>query len=169
MPVLTTVRHSGSHTALGILEQHFTRHYPTETRQAARIVWFGHTETDKLPLLRQRATEDGPLIATMRHPLDVANSWRRRGLPLDGWFFQMWVNLFSLVDAFDGLWLPMDTPDRDDYLERISEALGVDFETDWTRAGVFYGERSCDGGLSLEEARDWFRGRDEFRQFGYAL
>jgi len=89
----------------------------------------------------------------MRNPMDVARSWLKRGMVLDDWFRNMWTNLFALHDEFDGLWLPVDTPDRDMRLLAVSRRLGVPLHTDWTPQNV--SDRECVA--ELDECRAFFR------------
>ena len=151
--LLTTVRHTGTNTALDI----FRNYERKDIRQVdTGGFWFCHCERGNMEVLRQRLA-DRILISTMRNPMDVARSWIKRGTVLDEWFRNMWVNLFALHDEFNGLWLPVDTPDRDMRLQVISERLGIPLHTDWTPLNVSDKTRSVTGGMSLDECREFYR------------
>ena len=143
MPVLATVRNTGTHTAHHLL-RHFKLHFLTEDIQADRRLWFGHAETENLPRFAEKRAVDGPMILTMRHPLLVADSWRRRGRKVGEDFKAMWRNLFSLQGE-DTYWLPIDTPDRDRRLEALSTRLGVDLDDDWPVHGHYEGDLGANG------------------------
>lgn len=169
--LLATVRHSGSHTALNILEQHFHRHYLSEGfRRDVGItkppLWFGHSEPENMAVIHQRMTEAKTLVLTMRNPMAIAVSWIHRGMPLDKWFKDMWHNLFKLQAEYNGLWLPVDTPDRDIRLGAISERLGVDIKTDWTHKGVTTHAQEWKSGMTLEEVGQFYKTLN-FSQFDY--
>lgn len=74
---------------------------------------------------------DYPLFLPMRHPKRVAESWIKRGWAIDSMFFAEWYNLFWLHEKYDGHWLPIDTPDRDERLYEAGKIAGVELTTDW--------------------------------------
>jgi len=74
---------------------------------------------------------DYPLFLPMRHPRKVAQSWIKRGWPINNLFFAEWYNLFWLHEKYDGHWLPIDTHDREERLYEASEIIGVELTTDW--------------------------------------
>ena len=89
-----------------------------------------HCEPIHMGWLENRAS-DHPLFLPMRHPRKVAESWIKRGWAINNVFFAEWYNLFWLKEHYDGHWLPIDTPDRDDYLQKASEIVGRELTTDW--------------------------------------
>ena len=169
--LLVTVRHSGSHSALYILEQAYHRHAMTEDhRKDVGItqppLWFCHSEPENMGVIAKRMAECSLLISTMRNPMDVAISWIHRGIPLNQWFRDLWTNLFSLQAAHKGLWLPVDTPDRDMRLNAISERLGVELKTDWAHKGVTTHSQAWKSGMTLDEVAEFYKTLP-FEQFGY--
>jgi hypothetical protein len=169
--LLATVRHSGSHTALNILEQHFRRHYLSEGfRRDVGItkppLWFGHSEPENMGIISKRMLEAKTLVLTMRDPMAIATSWIHRGMPLNQWFRDMWTNLFALQERYEGLWLPVDTLDRDMRLQAISVALGVDIKTDWAHKGVTTHSQTYKSGMTLEEVAEFYKTLP-LEQFGY--
>lgn len=172
--VLATQRHSGTHSCLGILLEHFARHSLTENKRTdtdakgAPALWFSHSEPEKIALLRQRCRESEVVICAMRDPMDVYYSWLRRGKTVGKWFCQLWENLFAIHDENESYWMPVDTPDRDEYLARISERIGVNIETDWKRRGAFKSPAVARVGQNMTETqvRAFYRSLP-FEQFGY--
>jgi len=79
----------------------------------------------------EHKARDYPLFLPMRHPFDVAKSWIKRGWPINHLFFAEWHNLFWLQEKYDGHWLPIDTPDRDEYLQAAGKISGLELTTDW--------------------------------------
>lgn len=165
MPVLATVRNTGSNFALSILEQHYTRHYMREDLHGDPV-WFSHTEAMWMPLIRERCSAYPPLILTMRDPMKVAKSWIKRGKAMDHGFRDMWTNLFRLAGDYESFWLPVDTKDRDERLRAIGDRLGKELVTDWEPVCSTGNDYQYREGMTLDECRDFFRGFD-FAQFGY--
>ena len=169
MTVLATVRNTGSHTCHNILAPLGEMHYLTED-QRGPCFWFGHTEATNIPRITKKVEVDGPLILSMRNPRDVCESWIRRSKPLDKTFKQMWSALFNLKSSIvDSYWLPVDTEDRDEYLDEIEYRLDTQLNRDWTPKGVFTAQNyEWSGGMTMDEAVDWLR-QFPFEQFGYDL
>ena len=169
--LLCTVRHSGTTSALSILEQQFLRHAMAEKHRrdvgvTLPPLWFCHSEPAKMAIIQKRMAESSLLISTMRNPMDVAVSWIHRGMPLNQWFRDLWTNVFKLQAEHNGLWLPVDTPDRELRLKAISERLEVDLKTDWAHKGVTTHSQQWKSGMTLDEVRDFYKTLP-FEQFGY--
>lgn len=153
--ILVSVRNTGTHFWAAVLEEHFERHYLTEDLRSDPL-WLSHTETDKMGAIRAKAA-DYPLFLPMRHPMDVARSWMRRGKGMDHWFRAMWRNLFELKAGFeDSYWLPIDTTDREGYLDAARERLRAPLATDWVPRGVTGNDYPYRGGMTLLEAQEFF-------------
>lgn len=169
MTVLATVRNTGTQFTAALLEQHLVRHNGLYEPPEGGDLWISHTETDKMHRIREKCEQDGPLILTMRHPVNVAQSWIKRGKQISGWFCEMWENLFSLKAEFeDSFWLPIDTEDRDHRLALIGERLGISLDTDWTPKGVTGNNWPYIEGMTVTEAAAYLRTLP-FEQFGYVI
>ncbi len=164
--ILATVRNTGSNSALSIFEPHYTRHNGLYEPPTGNDLWFSHTETSNLPQIQFKASVDGPLVLTMRNPLEVARSWIKRRKTLDREFTEMWRNLFALSKHPDAFWLPVDTEDRDEYLAKISERSGKVFRTGWERKGVTGNDWPWESGPRPDEMIPFFETLP-FEQFGY--
>lgn len=170
---LVTAHHTGTHSALFILEQYYLRHAITEDwRRDVGVekppMWFSHAESAKMHMIRGRIGESEHLIMTVRDPNEVVKSWVRRGKPMVQGFKDMWTNLFALQDEFNGMWLPVDTPDRDMRLEAISERVGHEIKTDWERKGVTGNRQEFESGMTCDEALSFLK-QFPFEQFGYEI
>jgi hypothetical protein len=161
--LLSTVHHTGTHTAIEIFKSDYKRCAITEDGlrdyepYEGEPYWFSHCEPEQMRLICKRLKTGIPLILTMRNPMDVARSWIKRGAIMDGLFMNMWKNLFALQEAYNGLWLPVDTPDRDMRLQAISERLGVDLSTDWTPQNVTKDNFPIQGGMSLDDCKEFYK------------
>lgn len=69
-------------------------------------------------------------IVPLRHPLTVAVSWKARDKDLSELPGQ-WQILKNEVDPHDPMYLPIDSPDRMNWLDRISRNMGQELQTDW--------------------------------------
>ena len=172
--LLATVMHTGTHSACSIFEPYYKRCAITENGlrdyepYTGEAYWFSHCDQNNMGAIRGRAKSCGTLILTMRHPMAVAQSWTNRGMVMDDRFRNMWENLFALQKAHDGLWLPVDTPDRDMRLTAISERLGVVLSTDWVPLEHMSVKKPFKGGMTLGDCKEFYTTLP-FAQFGYNL
>lgn len=112
-----------------------------------------------------------PTIIPMRHPLAVAVSWKRRMRPLE----QLPLAFQTLelrLDPLKPLYLPLDTPKREAFLDEIEKAIGGDpLPRDWP---VIRGNEEKLGPAELTDAEaelmaDMIARRAPFfRSLGYA-
>ncbi len=82
--------------------------------------------------LTRNKAEHLPIIVPMRHPFSVAHSWRLRGELVEKMFAQ-YKMLEAICAVSTPLFLPVDHPDRDDYLELMSAVLETPLTTDWAK------------------------------------
>lgn len=127
-----------------------------------------HTEPETMAKLRAKARHADVVVLTMRNPIDVYQSWVRRGRRLDAWYRALWENLFRVQQDFNGLWLPIDTPDRDDYLKAIADKTGLPLKTDWPKKNAYVGRNNTRIAVVNGTATDLHAGLP-FEQFGYDL
>jgi hypothetical protein len=116
---------------------------------------------------------DPSIIVPLRHPMEVAKSWKRRpgrGLELDKLPY-WWQYMIGLVDPAKPWYLPLDVPDRDGYLDQINFDLGLSLKTDWAVKREELASIPVDSKLTPVERRrvqDMIvKGAPFFSRFGY--
>ena len=69
-------------------------------------------------------------IVPLRHPISVAESWKARGKDLSELAGQ-WQILKNEVDPHDPMYLPVDSPERMNWLDTISRHVNQELQTGW--------------------------------------
>jgi hypothetical protein len=142
MVIVPTIRNTGSHFVLRLLgKQHPWRPDILTWRGADRanedsVVFdhvFPHQKGLFLPLIRDNLT-----IVPLRHPFLTAKSWKDRNHDKSD-LVGMWETMVFDIDPLKPFYLPLDVPDRQDYLDALNEATGLNLVTDWTPRGVKHG------------------------------
>ena len=123
-----------------------------------------HIEPKNLEELRE-LREVADIIVPLRHPMIVANGWKRRGKRLEELGTQ-WHMLKTDIAPYNPYYLPIEHEDRDEWLTHIGQKLGVRLKTDWPIIG-----RTCAPAEELEEkdkalVLNWMKD-GFFEQFGY--
>lgn len=90
---------------------------------------FPHQRFIYLPLIADNLT-----IVPLRHPYLTQKSWQDRGYDLAD-LIAMWEVMVFDIDPLEPYYLPIDVPDRDDYLQEINNKTKLRLETDWTPKG----------------------------------
>jgi len=67
--------------------------------------------------------ELSPIFVPIRHPLSIARTWLRRGCRME-WLPEALELLATEMDPINPWYVPIDTPDRDSYIDRINSTLG---------------------------------------------
>ena len=125
--VVTSVPHTGS--------QFVTQHLLAGAGLSSpNDFYFQHVEDTTVPLMRKLMRDGWPCIVPMRHPSKVAGTWTGRGLELYT-LRNYWRRLILAIDPLGPLYLPIDVPNRQDYLDLINEATCLDLKTDWPVTG----------------------------------
>ena len=89
-----------------------------------------HCEDENMPKLTE-LSQEYPLVIPVRHPREVALSWKKKGYDI-GLMFGLYRNMFSFENPF---YFPIDGRERDAHLNALGEFLGVELQTDWERVG----------------------------------
>ena len=134
-------------------------------------VYFQHVENGTTPMLRKRMLDGWPCIVPMRHPLKVAGTWTGRGQSLHT-LWDSWRRLILAIDPLGPLYLPIDVPNRQTYLDAINEEILVELKTDWPvigSTGLKSNFDSFKGGERIMVDRMFDELGDFFGRFGYAL
>lgn len=131
MLVLTSVPGSGTHFVLDQLFHDWKRgglRNPGLWDQD-KIYYSQHSYAKALSGLLELA-EKHTLIIPLRHPMAVAQTTKNRGQHLT-MMVECFRTIIDYLDKFDPCYLPLDRPDRQEYLTRLNERCGTKFETDW--------------------------------------
>lgn len=128
--LLPTIQHTGSHFLYEhLLANDFERMSVHDEPRDGGMV-FTHISKWKWLKHWQHLMPHYPAIIPFREPWKVCYSWLRRREKLTN----LHEDLSYLVDHFDGFnpyYLPIDRPDRQAYLDRINDGLGLNLQTDW--------------------------------------
>ncbi len=74
------------------------------------------------------------VIVPIRHPVDVALSWKRRLKDLNEMKAQFEM-LLSVVDDYNPAYLPIDAMDRDWWLSQLNQRFSTNLSTNWDVIG----------------------------------
>ena len=88
-----------------------------------------HCDVEQSPCLRWWLGEHNTVVP-VRHPLLVAASWKAQDKDLNLLPAQ-WEILKSTVAPHDPMYIPLDVPNRDSYLFKMNQRLGLNIQTDW--------------------------------------
>lgn len=137
----------------------------TGTRFVQRLLREGGITTAQIHAVATRSKQlDGwieknkkeglPIIVSLRHPLSVAQSWLHRAAnnePKEFQFDRMmdqWAYLVEIVAASKPLFLPVDHPEKESYLDEMARYVGQPLDTDWEK----YGHRPGSEDVKLSKA-----------------
>lgn len=108
-------------------------------RPSREVIHVGHISHGQLPHIKALA-KSAPLVMPLRHPYLVAESWKRRGKPIDE-LIGMFRVMHDDVLPLEPLVIAVDSEGRDEQLQATSETLGIPLTTDWTprnsKAGTY--------------------------------
>jgi len=77
--------------------------------------------------IAERSATLFPIFVPLRHPLSIALTWLRRGQKVD-WLPVPLELLATEIDALNPWYIPLDTPDRDSYIEAINSELSMNLD-----------------------------------------
>ena len=93
-----------------------------------------HIEPAQIKILQHWLNEAEHVVVPIRHPVKVAESWKLRNYDLAA-LDEQWRTLVDVVAPHDPIYLPVDHPDRNLYLDVLNERMGLDLQTDWKPVG----------------------------------
>lgn len=132
----TTVQHTGTRFLIRHLLTEQARLEKAEDAPAEGR-WFHRHCTLKNLMEMTRICERGgyPLVISMRHPREVALSWKKKGYALAD-FRDSFRRLFTF-ERFSPLYVAVDSlSTRQRQLQALSDILGCELKTDWKPVGV---------------------------------
>lgn len=142
MIVVASVPHTGTHFVLDLLKK--AGFEPQKKSSDFRDGTFCHMHSmgtrdalEKLALHRERGDT---FVSPLRHPMKCAETWAKRRkqiLPArkegrNTTMIEAWHNFIVQFLPLKPILLPVDAPDRENWLVHFCEALGCKVETDWT-------------------------------------
>ena len=75
------------------------------------------------------------VLVPLRHPMEIARSWARRGMNL-GHLALRFDMLRTMFEVKEPLWIPVDIEERDEYVEKAIKATGAKLTpAGWPRVG----------------------------------
>ncbi len=124
--LIVSVQRSGTRFTQRLLQEHGLK-----TLQLHAV----DRQRERIQKLYELCQDEGyPVVVPLRHPFEVANSWRSRFEPLEK-MFEQWRELTEICNEIDVYFLPIDHPDRQIYLKTLSDCVGVPLETRWKKYG----------------------------------
>lgn len=129
---IMSVPHTGTTFTEELLRKNLRLH-PTDCQdRGENLIHREHTyNEDKIRLAIQLLNEQPmPLICPMRHPFVTEEAWKRRKYEVDRMVLA-YRNLVKHFFPMKPLIMAVDSPKREECLEKLSEALKFDLKTDW--------------------------------------
>jgi len=99
-----------------------------------RTVYYEHMGDSRKSYRFRRLLPLYPTIVPLRHPRRVFKSWIDRGQNVEDCINE-WVNLIEIVIPHNPYYLPIDSVDREVYLQKINEDLNVRNDQNWRPRG----------------------------------
>lgn len=141
--IIASVPHTGSHFLIDLIGYEVMRDKADirhEVERNQRVYRFHHVYDGESMEWLLKYGNIAPVISPLRHPMSVAQSWKNRGKPIDKHevhapMVRLFQNLIDLSKKVNMRFLPLDSPDRDQYLRRISDVARRNFKTQWAYYG----------------------------------
>jgi hypothetical protein len=130
--VVASVHHTGTNfvfqellKGLKQIGMAYSKHYRPPDNAFTRI----HCDMQQSPYLHWWVSRF-PTIVPLRHPASVAVSWKAREKSM--WALEnQWEILREMVAPYNPIYLPIDVDDRQSWLDKLNERLGMNIQTDW--------------------------------------
>lgn len=127
MIIVPTIRNTGTHFLLDLLVIKPKGMLWTEQEND---IAYGHIypvyKDIYLPLIENNLT-----IIPLRHPLVTAISWQARGGDILE-LIESWEILVNEIDPLRPVYLPIDSPYREEFLNVLNIRTGLNLKTDWS-------------------------------------
>ena len=134
--VIPSVWHTGTHFMVDQVVPDFTpHHFDHRTWIAGSPVGDIQVRCHCEPAYEnslKRWGKEAQCLVPIRHPMSVAESWKARGkVNRFSELAEQWMLLKKYISPHNPLYLPVDSPDRESWLEKIRIFLDSDIQTDW--------------------------------------
>ena len=127
--VMPTVRHTGSLFMVNLLRPYTRVSIKGSADEHDRPLIFDHVYDSHMKRFHEWIKRYPTVVIPLRDPTDCAHGWAKRGEDFDR-FFNMWENLLEF-DQYGPFYVPIDHPERDDFLGDLSKHINMELKTDW--------------------------------------
>ena len=130
--VVASVHHTGTHFLYEHLFDGWHRYnsgYDCIAEPHGRGIVRIHCDEQQSKYL-PRWMDSHRVVVPMRHPMSVAASWIAREKDMKKLYFQ-WNCLKTLVHPCAPMYLPLDSPDRMNWLDTICRNVDEELQTEW--------------------------------------
>lgn len=128
-----TVQHSGTRFLWNLLSGFKKINATSEWNFPDLLIHEHFSQNDYPRLVGLLDTYEPPIIIPLRRLHSIVLSWERRQKGFDRLDIEL-ERMTGLVDR-QPYFLPVDAPDRDDWLQEINEGLNLNLSTDWSIVG----------------------------------
>lgn len=149
---MPTVRHTGSLFLRDIFLAVGFERVTLRGIETAHSLVFDHLYDTHMGHFKRWIGRFPLIVIPLRDPAATALSWARRSEDF-GHFVEQWRNLISLSEH-DPLYVPIDRPDRQNYLDAVAGAIGAELSTDWAPVNTSCGPFKTDP-PDVSDLYDW--------------
>lgn len=128
--LIPTVPHTGTHLLSSFFEKAGFASVPVHMQnKPENSVTTTHIDTPTRMKAVTKSMKEFTTVVPIRHPYLVAESWMRREQRLE----RMYAAYRRLPYLYEmgALFVPVDSPERDSFIERMNDKLGTNIRPDW--------------------------------------
>ena len=131
--VVPSIRHTGTWFTIGLFTSLGMREAGINERRSDNTVYHCHLDKETQVKPAIELSRHMPCVVPMRHPYRVEESWRHHYEGTDITIDMMCACYRTVVNRLShAILLPVDSDQRQRYLDAINAALNMDLQTDWT-------------------------------------
>jgi len=131
---MPTIQHSGTLFTRALIP--FDPLPLTDKPKEGDWIYWGHMHRDVAGRDNwKELARQFPTIVPLRHPYLISESWNRRSVDneKEPWRLrEEWDFLINEIDKYDPYYLPIDSNNRQEYLDKINNDLNLNIRTRWT-------------------------------------
>ena len=117
-------------------------------------VFWAHVWAERMPEIIDRMGEGHPIVVPLRPPVNVALSWKKRERNLAE-LDQQWRRMRDIIDHYDPMYLPVESPHREVFLDKIRHRLDMPLHTDWRKIASIENEGISLTDEEIKQAERW--------------
>lgn len=134
--MVASVFHTGTRFFLGLIGDAIGEKYFHILHRHPHVEWHPlvlcHVEAKRMKHIYYYMEHYNPvLVMTERDHDKVINSWDKRKTKYHTSLGECMALRESLIKEFDPIIVSVDAPDRDERLQKLADAIGVELKTDW--------------------------------------